>query len=304
MTMPHIDPDTTERTILSPGPRSPGEQSACVVVIHGAGIGQRVDVGETPVRIGRDRECELFIQHPSVSRRHCEIWFEKDRYRVRDLGSTNTTRLNDRVVEVADLADGDHLTVGESIVKFISGASVEAGYHEEVHQLATHDALTGFYNRRQFLEHMDRALLRAARSEVPLAFAILDIDLFKRINDNHGHLVGDAVLRQVSAVIRLGMRPCDVAGRIGGEEFALLIPDLAVPQALRHMEEVRMAVGQASHALDVLSRSVTISIGLAALDGDHADRASLMRAADLALYRAKQTGRNRVVVAGETQADG
>lgn len=294
------DPDTTQRTLISPGPARPEEQGACLIVIHGAGLGQRVDVGTCPTRIGRDRECGLYIAHPSVSRRHCEIWRAEDRYRVRDLGSTNATYLNDRVVEVADLADGDHLTIGESIVKFISGASVEAGYHEEVHQQATHDGLTGFYNRRQFLDVVERELVRAARANAPLAFAILDIDLFKRINDSCGHLVGDSVLRQVTATIRSGMRAGDVAGRIGGEEFGLLMPDLDAEAALVHAQGLRVAVERTTFSFTAMARPVTISIGLASFGEANPDRASLMRAADLALYRAKQTGRNRVVAAPGT----
>lgn len=296
--MASSDFDTTQRTILSPGPIRPEEQSACLVVIHGAGLGQRVDIGEAITRIGRDHACEMLIAHPSVSRRHCEIWRDGDRYRVRDLGSTNTTRLNDRVVEVADLADGDHLTIGESIVKFISGASVEAGYHEEVHQQATHDALTGYYNRRQFLEIVERELVRAGRANGALAFAILDIDLFKRINDTCGHLTGDSVLRQVTSIIRRGMRAEDVAGRIGGEEFGLLMPGLDPASAHAHAQFLRSSVEQATYTIVGLPGPVTISIGLASFGSAYPDRAALMRAADLALYEAKQGGRNRVVVAG------
>lgn len=295
--MASSDSDTTQRTIISPGPGRPEGQGACLIVIHGAGLGQRVDIGNGVTRIGRDRACELYIAHASVSRRHCEISHDGDRYRVRDLGSTNSTRLNDRVVEVADLADGDHLTIGESIVKFISGASVEAGYHEEVHQLATHDALTGFYNRRQFLEIVERELVRAARTRTPLAFAIVDIDLFKRINDTCGHLVGDSVLREVTSALRDRMRASDVAGRIGGEEFGLLVPELDAEASLAHMQALRVAVEQADFSFPGKTGPVTISIGLASFGGRFHDRATLMRAADLALYQAKQTGRNRVVVA-------
>ena len=291
------DSDTTQRTLLFPGPDQPEAQAACIVVIHGEGLGKRVDIRDARIAVGRDHACDLHILHPSVSRRHCEIWAEDGRYRVRDLGSTNATRLNDRVVEVADLADGDHLTIGESILKFIGDASVEARYHEEVHQLASHDELTGFYNRRQFIEIVERELVRATRNHLPLAFAILDVDLFKRINDTHGHQAGDQVLRQVAHAIRNTMGAQDVAGRIGGEEFALLIPEATTEHALAHMQAIRQAVETATYPHVTISGPITISIGLARHGDTFPDRPALMRAADEALYRAKQNGRNQVVVA-------
>ncbi len=295
--MDQRDPDTTQRTILSSGPNRPEAQAACIVVIHGEGLGKRADIRDARVSVGRDHACDLHILHPSVSRRHCEIWAEDGRYRVRDLGSTNTTRLNDRVVEVADLADGDHLTIGESILKFIGDASVEARYHEEVHQLASHDELTGFYNRRQFIEIVERELVRATRNGLPLAFAILDVDLFKRINDTHGHQTGDQVLRQVAHTIRHTMRAQDVAGRIGGEEFALLIPEASREEALAHMQAMRQSVETNTYSHVGISGPITISIGLAQHGDALPDRPTLMRAADEALYRAKQDGRNKVVLA-------
>ncbi|HET9049629.1 MAG TPA: GGDEF domain-containing protein [Chiayiivirga sp.] len=290
------DADTTQRTLLSPGPNEPVAGNACLVVIHGEGLGRRADINlERPVVIGRDHGCDLLILHPSVSRRHCEIWLEGGRYRVRDLGSTNTTRLNDRPVESADLADGDLLVVGESIVKFVGDSSVEASYHEEVYQLASHDELTGLYNRRLFIELFERELVRTERDGLELAFAILDIDWFKRINDTYGHQAGDQVLRQVAQVLRRGMRTQDLGGRIGGEEFGMLIPGLDIASAHARLEAIRTDMESTQFVLDGTQLPVTISAGMALRTPGRADRPSLMRAADLALYQAKQDGRNRIV---------
>jgi diguanylate cyclase (GGDEF)-like protein len=288
------DRDTTQRTELSPGPRRGGEQTACVVVIHGEGLGKRVDVGERPIVVGRSHESDLQIPHPSVSRQHCSIWREADGYRVRDLGSTNRTRVNERGIEVADLADGDHITVGETILKFISHASVEARYHEEVYQLATHDALTELCNRRHFLELLDKEIARAARHGRPLALAILDVDHFKPINDAHGHIAGDGVLRRIAEVLRQHVRGEDVAARIGGEEFAVLLPEAASDDALAFAERLRAAIAAVVFSPGGEQRQVTVSIGLADLGPGCNDRSQLLRAADAALYQAKDTGRNRV----------
>lgn len=290
----HDDRDTTQRTELSPGPRRGGPQSACVVVIHGEGLGKRVDVGERPVIVGRSHESDLQITHPSISRQHCSIWRDAGGYRVRDLGATNRTRVNEHRIEESALADGDHITVGETILKFISHASVEARYHEEVYQLATHDALTELCNRRHFLELMEKEIARAQRHDRPMALAILDVDLFKRVNDDHGHIAGDGVLKQIAEVLRHHVRGEDVAARIGGEEFAVLLPEADPEAALAFCERLREAVAAARFAPGGEPRTITISIGLADLAPSRADRSTLMRAADAALYDAKESGRNRV----------
>jgi diguanylate cyclase (GGDEF)-like protein len=292
------DRDTTQRTQVSPGPDAPEPHSACVVVIHGEGLGKRADVRGEKLVVGRSHEADLYIPHPSVSRQHCEFWLADDgRYHVRDLGSTNRTRVNERVVDDGVLADGDHVTVGESILKFISHASVEARYHEEVHQLASHDSLTDFSNRRHFLELLEKELARAEANSRALSLAILDIDHFKRINDRHGHLGGDAVLRQVALLVRGLLHADELVGRIGGEEFAVVYPDSTPAEVLQRCEMLRAAVAAAPLRLGEVDLQMTISIGLAHGGSGRADRSTLMRAADAALYRAKETGRNRICVA-------
>lgn len=294
---PSDDPSCiTQRTMLSGGPRNPGPRSACVVVIHGEGLGRRADIGDAPVLVGRSQEADLVISHKSVSRAHCRIWLEDGRYRLRDLGATNRTRLNDAPVEDADLADGDHIVVGESILKFIGHASVEAAYHEEIYQLATHDALTDLYNRRHFVEMVDKEIARAHRHRRPLALCILDVDLFKPVNDTFGHIAGDEVLRLIASIIRAHVRVDDLASRIGGEEFAVLMPESDAAAAVTFAERARAAIAGASFAPGGEPRRITVSVGVAVLAAG-GQRSTLMAAADAALYRAKHEGRDRVCVA-------
>lgn len=289
--------DTTQRTLLSPGPLRPAPRSACVVVIHGEGLGRRADIGDAPVLVGRSSESDLVIAHKSVSRAHCRIWREGDGYRIRDLGATNTTRLNERRIDgEAALADGDQVTVGESILKFISQDSVEASYHEEIYQLATHDALTELYNRRHFIEMADKEIARAMRHQRPLSLCIVDVDLFKPVNDRYGHISGDEVLRQIAGLLRGHARSDDLAARIGGEEFALLLSECDATAAIAFAERLREAVAGAVFTPGGEAQRITISIGIAELAPARADRPALMAAADAALYRAKSLGRNRVCV--------
>lgn len=289
--------DTTQRTMLTPGPSQPAPRSACVVVIHGEGLGRRADIGDAPVLVGRSQEADLVIVHRSVSREHCRIWREGDGYRVRDLGATNTTRVNEtRIERDTALADGDQVTVGETILKFISQDSVEARYHEEIYQLATHDALTDLNNRRHFIELADNEIARAIRHSRPLSLCILDVDLFKPVNDRYGHISGDEVLRQIAALLRKHARNDDITARIGGEEFALLLPECDADAARVFAERLREAVAAAVFSPGGEPQHITVSIGIAVLAPGRDTRPALMAAADTALYRAKSEGRNRVCV--------
>lgn len=289
--------DTTQRTLFSEGPMHPAPRSACVVVIHGEGLGKRVDIGERPILIGRLQEADLPLEHKSVSRQHCRIWRDGNHYRIRDLGATNPTRLNDvRIAPEARLEDGDRITVGESILKFIGRDNVEANYHEEIYQLATQDPLTDLYNRRHFCEMADKEIARAARHQRMLALCIIDVDLFKPVNDRYGHIAGDEVLRVIAATVRRHARGDDVAARIGGEEFALLLPECALEDAVATAERLRAAVEATTFTPGGEPQRITISIGVAPLAPDREARGPLMAAADAALYRAKREGRNRVCV--------
>lgn len=288
---------TTQRTVLTPGPLRPAPRSACVVVIHGEGLGRRTDIGDAPVLVGRSQEADLVIVHRSVSREHCRIWREGNGYRIRDLGATNTTRVNEKRIEKDTvLADGDQVTVGESILKFISQDSVEARYHEEIYQLATHDALTDLYNRRHFIELADNEIARAMRHGRPLSMCIVDVDLFKPVNDRYGHISGDEVLRQIAALLRKQARNDDIAARIGGEEFALLLPECDTQAAHAFAERLREEIAATVFTPGGEAQHITVSIGIAALTQGRDTRPALMAAADAALYRAKHQGRNRVCI--------
>ncbi len=297
MSNPHDPAETTQRTVLSGGPLRPSPRSACVVVIHGEGLGRRADVEDEPVLVGRSQEADLAIPHKSVSREHCRIWRDGEDYRIRDLGATNRTRVNDDAIDESVLADGDHIVVGESILKFISQTSVEASYHEEIYQLATHDVLSDLYNRRHFVEMADKEISRALRHGRPLALCIVDVDLFKPVNDRYGHISGDDVLRQISSIVKQHVRSDDIAARIGGEEFAVLLPESDATATLAFAERLRAAVAGTTFAPGGEPQRITISIGIATLVHHGGSRQSLMAAADAALYRAKDEGRNRVCMA-------
>ena len=165
-------------------------------------------------------------------------------------------------------------------------------------RLAALDELTGVANRRSIIAALDRDVSRAIRTREPLAVMMVDIDFFKRVNDTHGHLAGDHVLRSVVDVIRRRIRAQDIVGRYGGEEFLVVLCDTTAQGAHQLADQLRGAVQASSCAWGTQRLEVTVSVGVfgGRLEpGDSWDQ--LIHAADSALYRAKQNGRNRVEVA-------
>lgn len=164
--------------------------------------------------------------------------------------------------------------------------------HDEFKYLATHDDLTGAMARRTVIEACKQELSRWQRYGEPLSMLLLDVDHFKRINDVHGHQVGDQVLTELVRVLRRSMRRVDVLGRYGGEEFIVLLPATDLTAARPLAERMRHAV--ATHGLDSPTPGVTVSIGISSVrQGDNCVEALLSRA-DAALYQAKRDGRNLV----------
>jgi diguanylate cyclase (GGDEF)-like protein len=287
---------TTQPTALTRA--GEGElRAAYVVVVHGEGLGTRAMIESAPIVIGRGAEAQLRIDHGSVSRRHCQLWREGDVYRIRDLGSTNRTLVNERAIDETRLADGDLIVVGKSMLKFISRASVEARFQDALYELATHDSLTGLVNRRHFFELADAEIARARLLGRPLALAILDLDRFKQINDQHGHARGDDVLRHFAVLLKAAAGDTTVAARLGGEEFGWLMAEADATRARQMAEALREQVASLLRSAPDAADVVTVSIGVATLSELRADRVAVLSAADHALYAAKANGRNQVQVA-------
>jgi diguanylate cyclase (GGDEF)-like protein len=175
----------------------------------------------------------------------------------------------------------------------------------ELHCHATLDFLTAIPNRRHFMELADWEFARGMRYGEPFAFALADLDFFKKINDTHGHHAGDRVLKEFGAICRKTLRSSDIVGRIGGEEFALLLPNTTLPVAHHIVDRLRAAV-EAGDAVAAQASPVqfTASFGLTTFSSGDTDMSDLFRRADEALYAAKASGRNKVcVVALETGPD-
>ena len=171
--------------------------------------------------------------------------------------------------------------------------------NRKLQQAALTDALTGLNNRRYALQRLDQEWADATRTGQPLACLALDIDFFKRVNDAHGHDVGDLVLREIAGVIRDNLRQGDVVCRIGGEEFLVIGPGMDLRSAQVCAERVRASVAARSIPGSSTAVSVTISIGVGVRTADTPDPAALLKTADEAVYVAKAGGAARLCLAPE-----
>jgi two-component system, cell cycle response regulator len=271
-------------------------QASCLVQICGPDLGKRYVLEDDELTIGRDVKNTIVVELDNVSRRHARVSLRGGLHFVSDLGSTNGTYLNDREVsEESPLRTGDYVKVGGSIFKFLSGNDLESMYHEEIYQLTIVDGLTQIHNKRYFLEFLEREMGRCHRYGRALSMLMFDIDHFKAINDTHGHLAGDYVLRELAQAIRPRIRKEECFARYGGEEFAVVMPEAGADNARRFSEKIRKLLEDKPFNFEGKQMAVTISVGVADMTPDLTEPLQFIKVADQNLYRAKHAGRNRVV---------
>ena len=167
--------------------------------------------------------------------------------------------------------------------------------HQSLRFSATHDFLTRLLNRAEILASLKRELSRSEREDKPVSIIMVDVDHFKEINDSLGHTVGDAVLTEVAERLRADLRPYDLVGRYGGEEFLIVLPNCNLKVATRRADEIRRFVSKDAIATNFARVPVTVSMGITAADGSqNLTSEELLHQADKALYSAKESGRNCV----------
>jgi two-component system, cell cycle response regulator len=286
-------------TVISKIAEKPVGKDACLVVIYGLELGRKYNLENANIIIGRSSKSDVQIDQESVSRNHAKIINTGKSIILRDLGSTNGTYVNDQLIDEYVMRDGDFIKIGRTIFKFLSGGNIENAYHEEIYRLTTVDGLTQVFNRRYFLEQLDREVSRAKRYRRELSLILFDIDRFKGINDSYGHLAGDYVLKQLATVIKGKIRREDILARYGGEEFAIVLEGTDRAGARQLAERIRQEVAQQSFASPKGNFQATLSIGVASYPDDGREKADIIARADQSLYAAKDGGRNRTVCWGE-----
>jgi len=271
----------------------------CLVVIYTKEptlLGRRFVLDSSPIRIGRGAENHIVLEGDSVSRRHAHFEQRSGAWWCVDDGSTNGSYVNDeQIMREARMGNGDRIKIGPTIFKFLSGQDVEAQYHEEIYRMTIIDGLTQVHVKRYLLEALDKELMRARRHQRELSFLMIDIDHFKKINDVHGHLAGDHVLKEVARLIQQRIRRDEVLARYGGEEFAIILPETTLEGGCALAEGLREKIEESRFIFQGETIRVTISIGAAVLIEEHRTSLDLIKKADEKLYEAKRAGRNRVL---------
>ncbi len=169
--------------------------------------------------------------------------------------------------------------------------------YSHTRHLSLTDPLTGLYNRRHLDNNLEREFLRAKRYKNDLSIAVIDIDFFKKVNDTHGHLCGDYVLKEVSYMILDTLRKTDMVFRYGGEEFVAILTETPLEKAVIPLERLREKVENYPFSFGGKELKVTISIGVSSSEKEFSNASEFLDSADKALYNAKNTGRNRVITA-------
>ncbi len=264
------------------------------MVIYGSDLGRKYNLEAPALVVGRSSKSDIQIDQESVSRAHSRILNSGRAIRIRDLGSTNGTYVNDELIDERTLEDGDFIKIGRTIFKFLSGGNIERAYHEEIYRLTTVDGLTQIFNKRYFQECIEREIARALRYRREVSLVMFDIDHFKQVNDTHGHLAGDSVLKTLALTVKNKIRREDLFARYGGEEFAIVLPEIDGHNAHQFAEKIRRIVELTDFRFEGVKMDVTVSLGVAALDQETTDAAGLIKRADDRLYEAKNAGRNCV----------
>jgi two-component system, cell cycle response regulator len=270
-------------------------EECCLVQIHGPQLGKKFLLAGPALCIGREEDNDIVVDLDTVSRHHARVSRRGSAVQVEDLDSTNGTFLNDRELHGgAALQSGDLIKVGGALFKFLEGDDVEVQYHETLYTLAISDGLTGASNKRYLLEYLEREMGRCHRYGRALSLMLFDIDHFKQVNDTHGHVAGDAVLRELAQSVMPLVRREQCFARYGGEEFALVLPEDGADKARHFAEKLRRQVETHPFTFDGRRIPVTVSVGVADLGPEMTDPLHLLEAADARLYAAKRGGRNRV----------
>jgi diguanylate cyclase (GGDEF)-like protein len=290
--------DQDTRRTKADAPLHASTQADCLMVVYHRDHeqqGKRLELNGRRVRIGRETDNDLVVLDEGVSRWHLRIEPHRGGWLVMDVGSSNGTLLNAEPLSgVRRLQNGDLLKIGSAVIKYLSGQDAESSMWEEMFELAVTDPLTHLANRRRFDEELATETERARRHARDLSLLMIDVDFFKKVNDEHGHQAGDAVLFQIAQLIRERVRGHDLAVRFGGEELAVLMPETSLAGACVLAEELRRSI--AEHVVEYADKQIriTVSIGCAQFTRKDHDPAAFLARCDEQLYRAKGAGRNVV----------
>jgi diguanylate cyclase (GGDEF)-like protein len=276
-----------------------------LVALAGELLAMPIPLEQPEVTLGRAIEAHVRVNDAKASRLHAAITTEIDEtsgetvFKIRDLKSTNGTLVNGRPITEVILRHGDKILIGAQLFRFELLDEIDRAFQQQIQRLLGHDELTGLLTSKSFFSELRREAARAEQTSQPFCVLMMDLDHFKAVNDNYGHLVGNRTLQDIGVIIKAALRSGDVAARFGGEEFAAFLLDADYLQGLVAAERVRRNIEQSVFSASTEGATpaaqrfrLTVSIGVACFPDDAHDPIRLVELADSALYRAKRNGRN------------
>ena len=275
------------------------QQEFYLIIVYGDNIGKIYPLDKKTITIGRSHGSDIQLEDPSCSREHSIIEFNDNNKPVlKDLNSTNGTFVNGPKITEINLEDGDKIMFGiSSVFKFARQDFLEAEFQMNLYESSIHDSLTAAFNQKYFLDSLNKAFSYSLRHQSSLGLLMLDIDLFKKINDTYGHLVGDIVLKEVVKKIENNLRNEDILCRYGGDEFAVIIRDFKYGFVKIAAERIRLIFDGKSMNCEDHKINISLSIGAATIDNENIETPEdMIELADANLYKAKKSGGNCTVI--------
>ena len=271
--------------------------------LSGPSIGKEIPLLHRQLTLGRGNDCDIVIADPAVSRKHLQIIcrnilknseFTNFKVVLKDLDSKNGTLVNYSPIKKTILKPGDKIILGRVILKYEHRDLAEKRFFDEIYRFATVDSLTTLHNKSTIIGMLKDEIVVNIRDRHWVSVVLIDIDKFKSLNDIYGHQKGDRILRTVADLILFSVKQRGKVGRIGADEFLIVLPETDQNEAIRIAEGIRQRLESKVGRDSGLKENVTASFGVASKLASNADSEQMLEDAYVALYRSKSLGRNRV----------
>ena len=252
---------------------------------------------QTGINLGRAPDSDIQIVDTGISRNHITMRFDGSSVIVEDLNSANGTYINGtKLTGKIEIKNGDQIAIGVStVLKFSLNNQLDTEYKDYIEEQLSKDILTKAYNRKAFAHFLNSTFIAAKRDFSSVCLFMIDVDNFKSINDTHGHQVGDKILKHIADKLIKTVRSADIVCRYGGDEFAIVCPNISSLSGLQLAEQVRSNIESMRFTVDNTQISTTLSIGVSNFpDNDIQCVSQFIAYADKAMYKAKRKGRNQI----------
>lgn len=272
--------------------------SVSVTIISGPRTGLSFNINPNEnITLGRSPDANIQVVDTGISRHHINIHFDGHSVFIEDLQSANGTYINGtKLARKFEIQNGDQIAVGVStVLRFSLNNQLDSEYKDYIEEQLSKDSVTKAYNRRSFAHFLNSTFIAAKRDFSSVCLLMVDVDNFKTINDTHGHQVGDKILKYIAEKLIQTASPVDIVCRYGGDEFAVVCPNIDSLSGLQLAEKIRSNVENMRFTIGGNQIKTTLSIGISNYpDNDIQCVSQFIAYADKAMYKAKRKGRNQI----------